>query len=391
MRAAADRLWRAVAARGLVFLPVAALALVPYASLARFGPSPAPSVAPSATPAAGTSGPLWERQPAPGSVVAPSAIGPPTPLAAPSTSSATVGSTLASPPASPGGPASPAVSAPPPPLAFHRYPGSVSREQTASNTQLGCYGTGSDGPRVQAVYARPLGGPDQLAAATASIRQWAADVDATFDRSAQETGGHRHVRFVTDSGNSGCQLAVTEVVLSPAAIGNFTTMVAELVGQSAFDAADRKYLLWVDARKYCGIAGELADDSPSAANINDSGPGFARVDSGCWGVGEAHELMHALGAVQPSAPHATSGFHCTDGADAVCEADGSGGTQTAGCPTSNLALFDCQHDDYFSTAPAPGSYLATHWNTANSRFLAAEWTDSAPRSGAGLLNLLGGG
>jgi hypothetical protein len=86
-----------------------------------------------------------------------------------------------------------------------------------------------------------------------------------------------------------------------------------------------------------------------------------------------HELGHALGAVQVSAPHSTGAGHCTDGADVLCYADGGprGHWQdiTAGCAATDPAPFDCGADDYFSPHPAPGSYLATHWNIYDSAFL----------------------
>ena len=51
--------------------------------------------------------------------------------------------------------------------------------------------------------------------------------------------------------------------------------------------------------------------------------------------------------------------------------DGSGIAMHEVCPEAWDSLLDCGADDYFSTAPAPGSYLATHWNSADSRWLIA--------------------
>ena len=74
-----------------------------------------------------------------------------------------------------------------------------------------------------------------------------------------------------------------------------------------------------------------------------------------------HEMSHALGAVQDSAPHTDGAGHCTDGSDVMCDAGG------AGC--ADAKRMDCGGDDYFGVAPASGSYLATHRNLYDSTFM----------------------
>jgi hypothetical protein len=51
--------------------------------------------------------------------------------------------------------------------------------------------------------------------------------------------------------------------------------------------------------------------------------------------------------------------------------DGSGPVvMQSVCTGRDGRLFDCNHDDYFlAGSPAAGTYLSTHWNTYNSRFL----------------------
>src|SRR5205823_7076370 len=42
--------------------------------------------------------------------------------------------------------------------------------------------------------------------------------------------------------------------------------------------------------------------------------------------------------------------------------------------------FDCNHDDYFHTAPPANSYLATHWDSALNSFLATTGLPDPPTS-----------
>jgi hypothetical protein len=228
-----------------------------------------------------------------------------------------------------------------------------------------CTGDGTSGPRVQLVYARPPGAPDRYETFATSFQTWAAEMDATVKLSADQTGGVRRIRFVH---NASCTPTISRVVV-PAE--NFGLQIRALHG----DRMDRRYMVWMDATEYCGVGESFQDDQPGWRNGNNAGPGslVARVDSGCWGIpgalAETHELFHTLGAVQNSAPHSTKAGHCFDEIDRMCGWDGSGAALVTACPDGREDLLDCNHDDYFHPDPAPGSYLATHWNTADSRFL----------------------
>ena len=59
-------------------------------------------------------------------------------------------------------------------------------------------------------------------------------------------------------------------------------------------------------------------------------------------------------------------------------------TDCAGLPGAIPQNYDCGRDDYFNPAPAAGSYLATHWNTYDSAFL-APCGEIAPACGGGNL------
>jgi hypothetical protein len=247
-----------------------------------------------------------------------------------------------------------------------------------------CTGDGASGPRVQLVYASVTGKPDRFATFADSFQLWAAAMDSVFNVSAGETGGGRRIRFVHDAA---CKPTISRVTLSSAAESDFDTTINELWAKG-FNRNDRKYLVWTDANVYCGIGEVYNDDRPGQSNNNNVYGTFARVDNGCWGlVGqsvEAHELMHNLGGVQQSAPHATTFNHCTDDRDRMCYADGSGATLTQVCPAAHENVFDCNHDDYFHTAPAAGSYLATHWNPASSAWLTATAATTLPSAPLGV-------
>ncbi|MGI5244123.1 RICIN domain-containing protein [Dactylosporangium sp. CA-139066] len=240
---------------------------------------------------------------------------------------------------------------------------------TMGSSGVACDGDGVTGKRVQVLYVRDANTASQFAKYLESFRTWSAGVDTIYNASAQETGGERHVRFVT---TADCKVDVREVEL-PA--GGLDTFDATINGLKAlgYNRTDRKYMIFGDSKVYCGIGTFAGDTQPGVNNRSNGGPGYGRSDSGCWAASvAAHELGHNLGAVNNNAPNSSKAGHCLDEYDIMCYNDSGGLKTSVKCADKNGEnRLDCNHDDYYNTNPSPGSYLATNWNVANNQFLIA--------------------
>ncbi|WP_432828108.1 RICIN domain-containing protein [Dactylosporangium sp. CA-092794] len=239
-----------------------------------------------------------------------------------------------------------------------------------------CDGDGVAGKRVQVLYVRDANTASRFSQYLESFRTWSAGVDAIYNASAQETGGERHVRFVT---TADCKVDVREVELPAGGLGTFDATINGLKNLG-FNRTDRKYMIFGESKVYCGIGTFAGDTQPGANNRSNGGPGYGRSDSGCWAASvAAHELGHNLGAVNNNAPNSSKAGHCLDEYDIMCYNDSGGLKTVVKCADkSHEDRLDCNHDDYYNTNPSPGSYLATNWNVANNQFLIASGGSTTP-------------
>jgi hypothetical protein len=247
-----------------------------------------------------------------------------------------------------------------------------------------CDGDGVSGRRVQAVYVRGDQQADRYSQFVGQFQSFADQIDQAFVEAGARTGGVRHVRFVT---NAACRAVVDNVVIPQASMSDVDAITAALKTRG-YNRSDRKYLYWYE-NSGCGLAfGNGGDDRPGADNPYNAGPHYATLGTGCWSwQASAHELLHTFGAVQRSAPHSSAYGHCWDDEDIMCYDDGGlpnppGGLVKvcAGAPENQI---DCNNDDYFDVTPTAGSYLATHWNVANSQYLTSSTGGAGPVTGIG--------
>ena len=255
-------------------------------------------------------------------------------------------------------------------------------------------------PQIKVVYAFAADRPNRFAQWRDALQ---ADVAITQRFLSAQSGGQKALRF--DMGTScGPQFADIQVVALP---GPYSTYAGDFRAisqavQSAIGGAPRNAVILADGLSTSGVEYGLGEtvmgpsgERPGPANPHNAGgfsavlfsrdgataPGASR--RGWWPEGFLHEITHTLGAVQWGAPHSTQPAgrsepqygHCWQGADVMCYVEDSGAAhpmqQDCAAIEGVIAQsYDCGRDDYFNPAPPAGSYLATHWNTYDSAFLA---------------------
>lgn len=220
------------------------------------------------------------------------------------------------------------------------------------------------------IYARAADDADRYATVVAEVRDMVKNANFKVDQAAQVGGRHADLKVLCDG--SGQIIVRNEVLPTSMNLDGFSSITNDLRNKG-YTSARTKHWVYYDDGIGGAVAGQgniYSDDRLILNNNNNgvAGPMFS-ITYGYLGDTGAHvmlhELGHNLGAVQNSAPHSTGGFHCTDGWDTMCYNDG--GPQGALYTTSvcGSQIWDCNKDDYFNVNPAPGNYLATHWNIGN--------------------------
>lgn len=216
---------------------------------------------------------------------------------------------------------------------------------------------------AQVIYARAHDDADGYSTWAPRIRSMVAGANKLVDDASGATGGRVDIKVKCVDGLVEVR---NEVLPTARASASFSSIVNDLRAKGYTDGRLKYWVFYDDTGACsCGGTGHIYnDDRLSVSNWN-NGNGEARfaVTFGYDSVRiMLHEFGHNLGAVQVSAPHTTRAWHCVDGFDTMCYNDGgpNGGNYTT--RACSIEVFDCGKDDYFHATPAPGSYLATHWN-----------------------------
>ena len=271
--------------------------------------------------------------------------------------------------------------------------GSSSGELLANRQPSVACHLGSDGLRIQAVYAHRADRPDRLALVRPALVAAMAEADRQFLRGSLFHHSSQQLRWVVDSV---CQPVILDVEQPAGPSGAFFDWLKGL-DSANLTRLDRKYMVFVDdlfapCGQGMGEGGWKGQSYPNPSRPGADNPNegnvrsVARLDSSCWdlvdGSDVVHELLHTLGAVQASAPYADGDGHCTVPGDVMCA--GLMVHSVASCSSATVALLDCTGLMYYNPHPLKGSYLASHWNIASSHFLASPPAPSVSLSGAAL-------
>ena len=253
--------------------------------------------------------------------------------------------------------------------------------------------------RAQVIYARPSDAPDRYSIIVPKLRGWIADANGIVNTEAQRFGKTADLKVVCE----GEEVSVLNVALPLNSASKIDKQpLAAALREKGFTSDKAKYIVFWDGKMYgCGseeaectgtvwvnevyepgtkaVREILSDDKLYADSPFNKGGDFAFVvgvdDPMLAPIILLHEYAHTMGAVQLGAPNSAGEGHCKDeppaekgGNDIMCKSDISGTVFGDSCGGGKYGFefrFDCNNDDYFNPSPAPGSYLATHWNVGS--------------------------
>jgi hypothetical protein len=243
-------------------------------------------------------------------------------------------------------------------------------------------------PHIKVIYAHASDVPDRFALFGSAIQRYTKAAAAKVALSSDKT-----LRLDRGSSCGAAFLDIETIVLGHPVAFYATSSVLDDIQSRLPDRPGVNYLVFVDFAlpTLSAAAGSWSqDDSPWATNVANmtAHSRYAYLEGGgddFFGSQQLasqyadqvlHEVLHTLGAVQPSAPHFSGGAHCYELYDVMCYTPKDGTTDgylndcdiSSDAPNPGKPL-DCGSDDYFNASPAPGSYLAAHWNLYNSAFL----------------------
>jgi hypothetical protein len=245
-----------------------------------------------------------------------------------------------------------------------------------------------DAPHIKVVYAYASDVGDRFGLFGTAMQLYTKAAAAKVALSSSKT-----LRLDRGSSCGSAFLDIQTVALGHPVASYATRSVLDDIQSRLPDRPGVNYLVFVDFALPVlrAAAGSWApDDSPWATNAANvpAHSRYAYLEGGgadFFGSEQAasqyadqvlHEVLHTLGAVQPSAPHFSGGAHCYELYDVMCYTPKDGTTDVflrdceiiGEAPNPGKPL-DCGSDDYFNPSPASGSYLAGHWNLYDSGFL----------------------
>ena len=130
-----------------------------------------------------------------------------------------------------------------------------------------CYADGVDGYRVSVLYVHAKGSPNRVDELAGRIRRDVAQVEGMIADSAAGQGGTRHVRWETEASGDGCRVKIESVSIPRGHLDDLMATVRALADRG-YARTDRRYALYVDHDRYCGLATMPRDEEAGPGNVS---------------------------------------------------------------------------------------------------------------------------